>query len=141
MRLEARLPGPDGHGEITLSDLIRASLRMRPDRIIVGEVRGIEAYDMLQAMQTGHPGSMSTGHGNSCSDMLDRLSLMILMGSGLPWDACRRMVTGALDILIHITRDSSGHRHIDAVAETRGIDKEQFVMDYITRQRKGAESS
>lgn len=117
VRLEARAAGVDGQGAISLSDLIRSSLRMRPDRIIVGEVRGVEAYDMLQAMQTGHPGSMSTGHGNSCEDMLDRLGLMMLMASHLPWEASCRLVASALDLIIQLQRHGSGRRLVTDICK------------------------
>ncbi len=116
VRLEARLPGPDGSGEITLAELIRASLRMRPDRIIVGEVRGREAFDMLQAMNTGHPGSLCTGHANSCQDMVDRLSLMVLMAVQMPWDAIRSLVASALDIMVFLKRTGSGARIVQEIA-------------------------
>ena len=116
VRLEARLPGPDGSGEITLAELIRASLRMRPDRIIVGEVRGREAFDMLQAMNTGHPGSLCTGHANSCLDMIDRLSLMVLMAVQMPWDAIRSLVASALDLIVHLKRTGTGQRIVQEIA-------------------------
>ncbi|MDN5314492.1 MAG: pilus assembly protein CpaF [Clostridiales bacterium] len=128
VRLQARLPAPDGSGEITLSDLIRLSLRMRPDRIIVGEVRGREAYDMIQAMHTGHPGSMSTGHGNSAADMLERLSLMLIMNSSIPWEACRMLVAQAVDLVVQLKRTSSGLRLISEVVSVDGIDNDNFTM-------------
>lgn len=115
VRLETRPPDPDEHGEITLTTLIRASLRMRPDRIIVGEVRGPEAFDMLQAMNTGHPGSMCTGHANSCPDMLNRLALMVLMAIQLPWETIRSLIASALNIMIYLQRDSSGKRHVKEI--------------------------
>ena len=115
VRLEARSAGPDGSGEIALADLIRASLRMRPDRIIVGEVRGREAFDMLQAMNTGHPGSLCTGHANSCQDMLSRLSLMVLMAVQLPWEAIRGLIGSALHIMVHLHRTASGRREINEI--------------------------
>lgn len=115
VRLEARSAGPDGSGEIALADLIRASLRMRPDRIIVGEVRGREAFDMLQAMNTGHPGSLCTGHANSCLDMMSRLSLMVLMAVQLPWEAIRGLIGSALHIMVHLHRTASGRREINEI--------------------------
>jgi pilus assembly protein CpaF len=121
VRLEARLPGPDGEGEVSQGDLIRAALRMRPDRIIVGEVRGAEAFDMLQAMNTGHPGSLSTGHGNSCQDMLDRLALMVLMAVQLPWDAILRLITSALTIIVHLIRTSEGQRQVREICRISGF--------------------
>ena len=104
VQLEARTSSADGGGVISLSQLIHSSLRLRPDRVIVGEVRGVEAYDMIQAMQTGHPGSMSTGHGNSTMEMLNRLSLLLMTASQLPWEACRRMVASSGDLLVHLVR-------------------------------------
>lgn len=129
VRLETRQSGPDGDGEVSLGDLIRASLRMNPDRIVVGEVRGREAFDMLQAMNTGHPGSLSTGHGNSCQDMLDRLSLMVLMSVQLPWEAIRGLISSALDIIVHLNRTSNGKRQISEICQvmTGGGDKFHLV--------------
>lgn len=117
VRLEARGRNLEGKGEITIRDLIRASLRMRPDRIIVGEVRGPEALDMLQAMNTGHDGSLSTGHGNSCKDMLSRLETMVLMGSQLPLPAVRRQIISAIDIFIFLSRVHR-KRKITQICET-----------------------
>ena len=103
--LEARNANAAGAGEITIRDLIKSSLRMRPERIIVGEVRGGEALDMLQAMNTGHDGSLSTGHANSSEDMLPRLETMVLQGSeGLPLEAIRQQIASAVDIIIHLSR-------------------------------------
>ena len=103
--LETRNANASGSGEITIRDLIKSSLRMRPERIIVGEVRGGEALDMLQAMNTGHDGSLSTGHANSTRDMLSRLETMVLQGAaGLPLEAVRQQIASALDIIIHLSR-------------------------------------
>lgn len=138
VRLEARLPGPDGSGEITIADLIRASLRMRPDRVIVGEVRGQEAFDMLQAMNTGHPGSLCTGHANSCKDMLDRLTLMVLMAVQLPWDTIRALIASAIDLLVFLQRDSSGNRLVQEVCAVRMNGSGQIALDYLfQRDKKG----
>ena len=105
VRLETRNAGPDGSGAITIKDLIKSALRMRPDRIVVGEVRGAEALDMLQAMNTGHDGSLSTGHANSTYDMLSRLETMVLQGAaGLPLPAIRQQIASAVDIIIHLSR-------------------------------------
>ena len=105
VRLETRNAGPDGSGAITIKDLIKSALRMRPDRIVVGEVRGAEALDMLQAMNTGHDGSLSTGHANSTYDMLSRLETMVLQGAaGLPLEAIRQQIASAVDIIIHLSR-------------------------------------
>ena len=129
VRLEARKAGFDESGAITLTDLIRSSLRLRPDRIIVGEVRGKETYDMIQAMQTGHPGSMSTGHGNCPVDMLDRLSLFLMTASDLPWEASRRMVASALDLMVHLRRDSTGQRRVEAIIRINGYDNGNFMLE------------
>jgi pilus assembly protein CpaF len=128
VRLEARLPGPDGGGEITLASLIRASLRMRPDRIIVGEVRGAEAFDMLQAMNTGHPGSLCTGHANSCPDMLARLALMVLMAAQLPWDAIRTLIASAVHIMIHLQRVPGGRRQISQICSVDHLGEGQVRL-------------
>lgn len=129
LRLEARPPGPDGTGEVTLGDLIRSSLRLRPDRIIVGEVRGGEAFDMVQAMSTGHPGSMSTGHGNSPVEMLDRICLMILMNSALPWEAIRRLIVSAIDLIIHLVRLPNGKRIVQEVQRLKDYEDGRFILE------------
>lgn len=129
VRLEARRAAVDGGGSITLSDLIRSSLRLRPDRVIVGEVRGREAYDMIQAMQTGHPGSMSTGHGNSSNEMLNRLSLLLMTASHLPWEACRRMVASSIDLMIHLVRQPDGRRCVADISRVEGFDGEHFLLE------------
>ena len=103
--------------EITIRDLIRAALRMRPDRIIVGECRGAEALDMLQAMNTGHDGSLSTGHANSCEDMLHRLETMVLMGMELPLTAIRGQIASGVDILVHVGRMRDGSRKLLNIME------------------------
>ena len=107
VRLEARNANVEGTGEINIRDLIRTALRMRPERIIVGEVRGKEALDMLQAFNTGHDGSISTGHANSPDDMMSRLSTMVLMGIKLPLEAVMRQIASGIDILVHLGRLSS----------------------------------
>ena len=104
MRMEARNPNMEGAGEITIRQLIRTALRMRPDRIIVGEVRGPETIDMIQAMSTGHRGSLSTGHSDSPRDMLRRLETMVLMGMDIPLAAIQRQIASAIDIIIHVGR-------------------------------------
>jgi pilus assembly protein CpaF len=128
VRLEARAAAVDGGGSISLSDLIHSSLRLRPDRVIVGEVRGIEAYDMIQAMQTGHPGSMSTGHGNSTWEMLDRLSLLLMTASQLPWEACRRMVSSSIDLMIHLVRQPDGRRLVAEISSVVGFEDDRFQL-------------
>lgn len=117
VRLETKAPNAEGAGEINMSHLIKASLRMRPDRIIVGEVRGKEALDMIHAMSTGHDGSLSTGHGNSCKDMLKRLELMILKGVDLPSKVISKLIGSSIDIMIHLERNLEGHRYIREIYE------------------------
>lgn len=120
VRLETRNANTEGEGEVTISQLIRAALRMNPDRIIVGEVRGREALDMLQAMNTGHDGSLSTGHSNSPKDMLSRLETMVLMGAELPLAAIRSQIASALDLMIHLGRLRDGSRKVLQIAEIGG---------------------
>lgn len=123
VRLEVRNANSAGAGKVTVSDLIRSSLRMRPERIIVGEVRGEEAIDMLQAMNTGHDGSISTGHANSPADMLGRLETMVLQGgSGLPLEAVRRQIASAIDIIVHLSRMRDGSRRTVEISEIGGLD-------------------
>lgn len=120
VRMETRNANTEGEGEITMSQLIKASLRMNPSRIIVGEVRGGEALDMLQAMNTGHPGSLSTGHANSPPDMISRLETMVLMGAGLPLAAIGRQIASALDIMVHLGRLKDGKRRLLSIMEVGG---------------------
>lgn len=123
VRLETRNAGPDGSGAITIKDLIKSALRMRPDRIVVGEVRGAEALDMLQAMNTGHDGSLSTGHANSTYDMLSRLETMVLQGAaGLPLEAIRQQIGSAVDIVIHLSRLRDKSRKTMEIVEILGYD-------------------
>lgn len=117
--LEARNANVEGSGEVTIRDLIRSALRMRPDRIIVGEVRGAEAIDMLQALNTGHDGSLSTGHANSPADMLSRLETMVLMGMELPLPAIRRQIASGIDVIVHLGRLRDRTRKVLEVAEVR----------------------
>ena len=119
VRLEARNANLEGENEVSIRDLIRASLRMRPDRILVGEVRGPEALDMLQAMNTGHDGSLSTGHGNSPKDMISRLETMVLMGGDLPVSAVRGQIISALDVMVHLGRMRDGSRKVLEITEVR----------------------
>lgn len=118
--LEARNANIEGSGEISIRDLIKTALRMRPDRIIVGEVRGPEAIDMLQALNTGHDGSLSTGHANSPQDMLSRLETMVLMGMGLPLPAIQRQIASGIDIIIHLGRLRDKSRKVLEVTEVLG---------------------
>ncbi len=122
VRLEARRPNAEGDGEITIRDLIRSSLRMRPDRIIVGEVRGEETIDMLQSLNTGHDGSLSTGHGNSPKDMLSRLETMVLMGLEIPVSAIRRQIASGIDIMVHLSRMRDKSRKVLEILEIDGYD-------------------
>ncbi len=122
VRMETRNGNSTGAGAITMRDLIRSSLRMRPDRIIVGEVRGEEALDMLQAMNTGHDGSISTGHANTAEDMISRLETMVLQGAaGLPIEAIRQQIASAVDIIIHLSRLRDGSRKTLAISEVKEL--------------------
>ncbi len=124
VRLETRPPNIEGEGAIAQRDLVRNALRMRPDRIIVGEVRGPEVLDMLQAMNTGHDGSLCTVHANSTRDALSRLETMILMsGIALPVRAMREYISSALDMMIHLARLSDGSRKIVRVTEIAGMEE------------------
>ncbi|MFQ9516293.1 MAG: CpaF family protein [Eubacterium sp.] len=120
VRMEARQANSEGNNEITIRDLIKTSLRMRPDRIIVGEVRGEETLDMLQAMNTGHDGSMSTGHSNSTKDMLARLETMVLTGIEMPLDAIRAQIASGIDIIVHLGRLRDKSRKVLEIAEVTG---------------------
>ena len=130
--LETRMTNYEGEGEVTIRDLVRNSLRMRPDRIIVGEVRGKEAFDMLQAMNTGHNGSLTTMHANSPADGLNRLETMILMaGMEIPVKAIREYIYNAIDIVVHIQRLSDGKRKIVSISEIVGFDDDEIKMKEI----------
>jgi pilus assembly protein CpaF len=132
IRLEARPPNIEGKGEITIRDLVRNALRMRPDRIIVGEVRGGEALDMLQAMNTGHDGSLSTVHANSPRDAISRLETMVLMsGMELPLRAIREQIASALDLIIHQARLRDGSRRITQVSEVVGMEADVIMIQDI----------
>lgn len=130
VRLETRNANTSGVGEITMKDLIKSSLRMRPERIVVGEVRGAEALDMLQAMNTGHDGSLSTGHANSTRDMLSRLETMVLQGAaGLPLDAIRQQIASAVDIIIHLSRMRDHSRKTVEITEVVGYENGQIKLN------------
>jgi pilus assembly protein CpaF len=134
VRLESRPANIEGSGLVTTRDLLRNSLRMRPDRIIVGEVRGAEALDMLQAMNTGHEGSMSTVHANTPRDALSRLETMVLMGGlEIPINAVREYVSSALSVIVQISRMSDGSRRITEVAEVVGMEGEVITMQDVFR--------
>lgn len=117
VRLECRTANMEGNGAVDMEDLIRTSLRLRPDRIIVGEVRGKEVVSMLQAMNTGHSGSMSTGHGNSPQDMLVRLETMVLMGMEIPLIAARMQISSAIDYIVHLERMPDHRRRVSEIVE------------------------
>lgn len=127
--LETRDANSEGEGEISMSMLIRASLRMRPDRIIVGEVRGAEALDMLSAMNTGHDGSLSTGHANSTSDMLTRLETMTLSAVELPLQAIRSQIAAGLDIMVHLQRMRDHSRRVVEISEIKGVDNGEIRLN------------
>jgi len=137
--LESRPPNIEGKGVITIRDLVRNALRMRPDRIVVGEVRSGEALDMLQAMNTGHDGSLTTGHANSPRDMLSRLETMVLMaGMELPVKAIREQISSAVDMIIHQSRMRDGSRKITHITEVQGMEGDMIILQdiYIYKQEK-----
>lgn len=140
VRLETRNVNVEGKGEVTIRDLIKASLRMRPDRIIVGEVRGPEALDMLQAMNTGHDGSLSTGHANSTGDMLSRLETMVLCGTILPLDAIRRQIASAIDLIVHLGRTRDFSRKVLEISEITGYENGNFQLNTIYKYDDGGGS-
>ena len=128
--LETRNANASGAGQITIRDLIKSSLRMRPERIVVGEVRGGEALDMLQAMNTGHDGSLSTGHANSTEDMLSRLETMVLQGAaGLPLEAIRQQIASAVDIIIHLSRLRDKSRKTMEITEVVGYEDGKIILN------------
>lgn len=130
VRLETRVANASGAGQITIRDLIKSSLRMRPERIVVGEVRGGEALDMLQAMNTGHDGSLSTGHANSTEDMLSRLETMVLQGAeGLPLEAIRQQIGSAIDIIIHLSRLRDKSRKTMEITEVVGYKDGKIILN------------
>ncbi len=136
VRMETRNANVEGCREITIRDLIRTSLRMRPDRIIVGEVRGKEAFDMMQCMNTGHDGSMSTGHSNNPADMLHRLETMMMMGIDLPLVAIQRQVASAIDIIIHLGRLRDKTRKVLAIVEVLGYEDGKIQMQTLYEFRE-----
>jgi pilus assembly protein CpaF len=137
VRLESRPANIEGRGEVTIRDLVRNSLRMRPDRIVVGEVRGGESLDMLQAMNTGHDGSISTVHANSPRDAVARLETLVLMaGMDLPLRAIREQIASAVNLIVHISRLRDGTRRVTHITEVQGMEgdivtlQDAFVFDY-----------
>ena len=133
VQMECRAANSIGKGEVSMTQLIRTSLRMRPDRIIVGEVRGREVIDMIQAMNTGHDGSMSTGHGNSIKGMLNRLETMYLADSNVSISSVRNQIANAIDIFVHLKRDARGNRRVEEVAEMTGFDGADYKLNYLYR--------
>ena len=139
--LETRNANTSGRGEISIRDLIRSALRMRPERIVVGEVRGAEALDMLQAMNTGHDGSLSTGHANSTRDMLSRLETMVLQGNdGLPLPAIRQQIASALDIIIHLSRLRDKSRRTLEITEVLGYENGEIQLNplFVFKETEGS---
>lgn len=138
VRLESRPPNIEGNGSVTIRDLVRNSLRMRPDRIIVGECRGGEALDMLQAMNTGHDGSITTGHANSPRDILRRLETMVLLGGiEIPIRAIREQIASAIDIIVQLSRFPDGTRGLTSIAEVSGLsDNQVMLQELFTRQSR-----
>lgn len=131
--LETRNANTEGRGEVTIRDLIRSSLRMRPNRIVVGEVRGSEALDMLQAMNTGHDGSLSTGHANSTKDMISRLETMVLSGANLPILVVRQQISSAIDILVHLSRLRDRSRRVTEISEVLGMENGEVQVSPLFR--------
>ncbi len=139
VRLEARSANMEGANEITIRDLIRSALRMRPDRIVVGEVRGSEAVDMLQAMNTGHSGSLSTGHANSARDMMMRLETMVLMGMDMPVAAIRGQIASAIDIVVHLGRLRDRSRRVLNISELTGIENGEIKLNCLYQFKEEGE--
>ncbi|MSZ94457.1 MAG: CpaF family protein, partial [Actinobacteria bacterium] len=139
IRLETRPANIEGVGQVTIRDLVRNALRMRPDRIVVGEVRGAEALDMLQAMNTGHEGSLSTLHANSPRDALSRLETMVLLGGvDLPLRAIREQIGSAIDLIVQVARDVSGARFVSSITEVVGLESDVIsTADLFTRSPVG----
>lgn len=129
VRLEARNANLEGNNEITIRDLLKSSLRMRPDRIVVGECRGAEALEMLQAFNTGHDGSLSTGHSNSCKDMLSRLETMVLMGAEIPLSAIRQQIASGLDIIVQLGRLRDKSRKLIEITEVLDLENNEIQLN------------
>ena len=142
VRLETRTVSAEGTGQVTMRDLLVNTLRMRPDRIIVGEIRGGEAQEMLQAMNTGHPGSMSTLHANNARDALTRLENMLMSASGdIPLPALRRQIAGSVDLVVQLARLRSGHRCVTSVTNVVGIENDIVTTEEMWRRRPGPADS
>lgn len=131
VRLETRNSNVEGKNAISIRDLIRSSLRMRPDRIIIGEVRGAETVDLMQALNTGHAGSLSTGHANSAVDMLSRLETMFLMGMDIPLQAIKGQIAQAIDVLVHLRRYRDGKRRVEEIVEVVGLEEGQIKTNVL----------
>ncbi|GIP44538.1 type II secretion system protein E [Paenibacillus sp. J45TS6] len=138
--LETRNANTEGRGEISIRDLIRSSLRMRPNRIIVGEVRGSEALDMLQAMNTGHDGSLSTGHANSIVDMVSRLETMVLSGADLPIVVVRQQISSAIDIFVHLSRLRDRSRRVTEISEVVGMEDGEVRLNRLYQFQERGEA-
>lgn len=136
IRMEVRNASTEGCSAVSVRDLIKAALRMRPSRIIVGEVRGAEALDMLQAMNTGHEGSLSTGHANSAQDMLARLETMVLQGSDIPLYAVRKQIASAIDVFVQLSRRGDGSRGVVQICENDGLQEGEIVLRPVFEQGK-----
>jgi pilus assembly protein CpaF len=141
VRLETRGANVEGCREITIRELIKSALRMRPDRIVVGEVRGAEAVDLLQAMNTGHPGSMSTIHANSAKDMASRLETMVLMGMPLPLNAIRKQIASGIQLVIQLGRLGDSSRRVMEIAKIAGIQKDDIAIEPIFQLKEVGEDS
>jgi pilus assembly protein CpaF len=129
VRLETKAPNLEGKGEVSIRDLVKNSLRMRPDRIVIGEVRGGEALDMLQAMNTGHDGSLTTVHSNSPRDAISRLETLVLMaGMDLPLKIVRQQIASAVDVIVQQTRLADGSRKVTYITEVQGMEGDVIVM-------------
>ncbi len=139
VRMETRNMNVEGKGEVSIRKLIKTSLRMRPDRIIVGEVRGGEVIDMLQAMNTGHDGSLSTGHANSARDMLTRLETMVLMDMNMPMRAVRQMIASGIDVIVHLEKLSGARRRVMEISEIVGIENDEIVLNTLYSYDKKSE--
>ena len=139
VRLEAKMANMEGTVSVSIRDMIKTALRMRPDRIVVGEVRGGEAVDMLQALNTGHEGSLSTAHANSARDMLSRLETMTLMGVDLPLEAIRRQIASGVDILIHLGRMRDKTRKVLEITEVCGYEKNEIITRTLFRREEDLE--
>lgn len=136
IRMEVRKASTEGCSAVSVRDLIKTALRMRPDRIIVGEVRGAEALDMLQAMNTGHEGSLSTGHANSAYDMLSRLETMVLQGSDIPLYAVRKQIAAAIDVFVQLCRRSDGSRGVAQICENDGMEDGDIILRPVFEEEK-----